>query len=101
MRLVTRDYKCNKCSTYFYLTVEREEEDKPQRCPNCDETSSERALSAPNVVGKASYLDGQSRGRAYDDMKMASKLEKQVASLPHEERKEIKQEIKKLKKVDS
>lgn len=58
-----------------------------------------RVFAAANVVGKASYLDGQSRGQGYENLKQVAKLEKQAANLPVEERKEIKREVDKLKKL--
>ena len=76
-KLVTRDFRCKECGEEWYETVFRELEDTLMECPECAQLAGVRTLSSPTVL-RASYLDGQSRGEGYENMKKAAKLDKEM-----------------------
>lgn len=102
MGLISIDFRCSSCSTRYVSTVERSEAswDTVMDCVAClDKSTVKRTPSSPNVVGKASYLDGQRKDT--HDLKIAARLDVERANLRPEDpdRIRISKEIHALKKL--
>lgn len=92
------EYLCQQCSCVTEKEYKYEERPKLISCQYCGEPA-QYWISAPNVVGKASYLDGQKR-EGWAELKEAAKLEKHAAVEPNvATRKAIQNEIRNIKKV--
>ena len=92
----TYDFLCKSCGFRHDEIFHKGEQPETLDCPSCGEEMKE-VIGAPMPL-RASYHDGYRRGGDYQLVKEASKLEVQAANLPHEKRKELKQEITKLKR---
>jgi len=96
MKLIDR--LCKNCGhTDEYLKGNTEEE--PWQCSECNVESMVQAiLTAPKIrdSNSASFLDGTRRAGSFYDLKEANKLKQTMTSFRPEERKAIRQEIKKL-----
>lgn len=91
----TYSWKCSECGEVVEVLCKIAERDNtPTEACMCEEPQWKRTMEAPNVVGKASYLDGNNRFAAH---KEAAKLQKESRmSRSKETRKEIAAEIRKL-----
>lgn len=93
-------YECTNwvCRISFVDNVPMAERDThytERECPSCREVGSvKRLLDMPNLMQTA-LPDGTKR-RGWNDLREASKINKQMAGLPPEQRGEASNEIKKL-----
>lgn len=97
--LISLDFECRECDFRWDALIPREERGQTQACPDCGKVAGFRTLSVPNFT-RASYVDGGRKSdKDYQDMKIASKLEKEMYDKPPAERGELRKEIAKVKKV--
>ena len=92
------DIRCADCDLVASTLVDREEIAtlKEWECPDC-QGSMTRTVSAPNQTRK-SFTDGTKR-TGMQDLKEASRLQIDMAELPHDKRAGISKEIKDLKRI--
>jgi len=96
MKLIDR--LCKNCGHTDEYLKDRTEEG-PWQCSECNVESMVQAiLNAPKIrdSNSASFLDGTRRAGSFYDLKEANKLKQTMTSVRPEERKAIRQEIKKL-----
>lgn len=86
------DFLCPECETGEERNVPYAERED-QQCHTCGKVLL-RMFPAPMVLS-ASFPDGHKR-KGWSEMREASKLNKESANSPHDRRKEIEKEIKKL-----
>lgn len=85
------EYTCLDCGS---VTIESHRwESRPETITCACGGNGEYRVAMPNVVGKASYLDGTKR---FQDLKEANKLTREAANSRPEQKKEIAQEIRKM-----
>lgn len=88
---------CKDCGEEWDDLVERSERDSLHPCRECGKIAAERVFTAPAVMNTA-LPDGTKR-KGFTEMKEVARLEKEMANKPHNQRKDIKAEIQKLKKL--
>ena len=93
-------WKCDGCGEYTEVQASISERNTSPvgSCRTCEETRWERVMESPMVL-RQSYLDGQSRGQGYENMKRAVQLDKERANMRPDDRGAIDKEIGKLRKV--
>lgn len=89
------DYICNNCGLAEVQFVAYEDRDKPRYCSICNKLSMVKVWMNMPGTTRASYIDSSktSRAKEFADIKAASKLEVEKASLPAGERAEVNKEI--------
>lgn len=96
MKLIDR--LCKNCGHTDEYLRDREEEG-PWTCPECQvQALVEALLTAPRIrdSNSASFLDGTKRSGAFYETAEANKLKRSLQNYKPEERKAIKNEIRKL-----
>lgn len=100
MGLRLYEYLCRDCGKWMDVLVEYEDRQPTVSCEHCSLGTAEYHISAPPVMGVAiADCVGRKRDQGWQQMKEASKLEKEKAGLPPAKRGEIDQEIKKLREI--
>ena len=102
----TYSYRCSDCKSETLELYKKSEQPDILDCGSCGSigTMSE-AFGMPAVVGKASFLDGQSRGDGWTLAVESAKMEQQAMRAKKrnktEEYQELNKESKKLAKIAS
>lgn len=91
------DYKCEECGdiTQLFFDTKTEVIVDSVKCSTCG-SMTYKMFGAPAVL-KESLPDGTNRGKVYDELKAAAKVEKEMYNLPVEKRKDHAKEVKKLR----
>lgn len=94
------DFRCANCAHEKDFLVDDSEKDDAQDCPECGNHSMVRVPSRINFTA-ASFVDGsRSRDESWARVKEAAQLEVLKARLPPAKRKEVSEEINKLKSLE-